>query len=101
MKITDHTTLTELSGSLKGIDNKAKEKATPANESRHAVDDSITISQKSREVQKAMKVVEQLPDVREGKVKELQQSIENGSYNVKGEAIAEGMIKHSLVDTIL
>ncbi|MCP3676609.1 MAG: flagellar biosynthesis anti-sigma factor FlgM [Deltaproteobacteria bacterium] len=101
MKITDHTILTELSGSLKGVDNKAKEKATPANESRNVADDSVTISQKSREVQKSIKVVEQLPDVREGKVKELQQSIENGSYNVKGEAIAESMIKDSLLDTIL
>jgi len=101
MKITDHATLTELSASLKSADNKAKAKAVPATESRHAVDDSITISQKSREVQKAMKVVEQLPDVREGKVKELKESIENGSYNVKGEAIAESMIKHSLLNTIL
>ncbi len=96
--------LLELSSYLKGVDG-GKQKQVQAEEVKQeppaSKSDRVDISSKSREIQKVRAQVETVPDVREVKVKELKESVDSGTYNVKGEAIADGMIKKSLVDVVL
>ncbi len=63
--------------------------------------DRVEISRRSREAEKARKVVERTPDMDEKRVRELKDAIEQGRYNVKGEAVAENIIRRSIVDTLL
>ena len=55
------------------------------------LEEKVSISSISRDVKLAKKAIEELPDVREEKVRELKDQIEQGSYNVSGEKIAEKM----------
>ncbi|AKL93768.1 flagellar biosynthesis anti-sigma factor FlgM [Clostridium aceticum] len=60
--------------------------------------DKIEISQKAKEFQVAMKALKNLPEVRQEKVKELRESIENNSYNVSGKEIADKIIEGIMID---
>jgi negative regulator of flagellin synthesis FlgM len=55
------------------------------------LEEKVSISSISRDVKLAKKAIEELPDVREEKVRELKDQIEQGTYNVSGEKIAEKM----------
>ena len=53
------------------------------------LEEKVSISSISRDVKLAKKAIEELPDVREERVRELKDQIEQGTYNVSGEKIAE------------
>ena len=55
------------------------------------LEEKVSISSISRDVKLAKKAIEELPDVREERVRELKDQIEQGTYNVSGEKIAEKM----------
>jgi len=55
------------------------------------LEEKVSISSISRDVKLAKKAIEELPDVREERVRELKDQIEHGTYNVSGEKIAEKM----------
>ena len=55
------------------------------------LEEKVSISSISRDVKLAKKAIEELPDVREEKVRGLKDQIEQGTYNVSGEKIAEKM----------
>ena len=55
------------------------------------LEEKVSISSISRDVKLAKKAIEELPDVREERVRELKGQIEHGTYNVSGEKIAEKM----------
>lgn len=66
------------------------ESKKPINENV-VLEEKVSISSISRDVKLAKKAIEELPDVREEKVRELKDQIEQGTYNVSGEKIAEKM----------
>ena len=55
------------------------------------LEEKVSISSIARDVKLAKKAIEELPDVREERVRELKDQIEQGTYNVSGEKIAEKM----------
>ncbi len=55
--------------------------------------DKIEISQEARIQQAAMKAVKQLPDVREAKVAEIKQQIQDGVYKPTADQIMEKMLQ--------
>jgi negative regulator of flagellin synthesis FlgM len=61
----------------------------------------VEVSPSAQEVQQVKRVVNQLPDVREDRVSALKAQIENGTYQVSGEDIAELMIRRTLADNSL
>ena len=63
--------------------------------------DTVQISEEARELQEAQKVSENIPDVEVEKVAEIKKKIENGTYEVKPDKIAENMVKDSLLNEIL
>lgn len=54
--------------------------------------DVAAISKTGMDFSVAMKAVRETPDIREAKVAELRDKVQNGEYNVSGEDIAEKII---------
>jgi negative regulator of flagellin synthesis FlgM len=59
----------------------------------------VEISTTAQEIQQVKRTINRLPDIREQRVAELKASIENGTYNVSGEDIADLIIRRTLADS--
>ncbi|MBN1380248.1 MAG: flagellar biosynthesis anti-sigma factor FlgM [Deltaproteobacteria bacterium] len=64
-------------------------------------DEKVDLSAKAKDIQQIKQVIDQTPDVRADKVRELKQKVENGSYQVDSEKIAEKIVTESLIDIIV
>lgn len=62
--------------------------------------DRVEISVRSREVQQLDQLIRSIPDVREARVEQLRQAIEDGTYNVRAEQVAEKILGGTLIDEI-
>jgi len=62
--------------------------------------DEFNISGLAKEYQIAMKALRNIPDIRQEKVQEISRKIENGSYDVNDEDIAEKFIQTLLRERI-
>jgi flagellar biosynthesis anti-sigma factor FlgM len=59
---------------------------------------NVEISDRAQEVQRITQLIKDLPDVREDRVQELKAQVENGTYNVSSEDIADLIIRRALAD---
>ncbi len=62
--------------------------------------DRIELSVRSREIQHIDELVRSTPDIREAKVEQIRSAVENGTYNVKAEKIADKILGGKLIDQI-
>jgi flagellar biosynthesis anti-sigma factor FlgM len=60
--------------------------------------DAVQISDRTQEFQRIRQLVDALPEVRLDRVNRLAKSIDEGTYDVKSEQIAEAIIEKHLVD---
>ena len=58
----------------------------------------VDISDNAQEVRRIAELIKQLPDVREDRVQELKAQVENGTYHVSSDDIADLMIRRALAD---
>ncbi len=58
----------------------------------------VDISARSQEVQRVTELINRLPEVREDRVQALKAQIENGTYHVSSEDIADLIIRRALAD---
>ncbi len=63
--------------------------------------DRIDLSVRSQEIQHINSLILSTPDIREAKVEGVRSAIENGTYNVKAEKIADKILGGNLIDQIL
>ena len=70
---------------------KPRAEAQPAAETVSKAD-TVEISDRARELARAKQAVDAAPDVRADKVAELKQKIEDGTYNVPAEALADKLL---------
>ena len=68
-----------------------RDKATEAKKTSPS--DTVDISNRSKEIADIMSAVNQLPDVREGKIQEIKQSVDAGTYTVDPRRVAEKILK--------
>ena len=61
--------------------------------------DRAEVSSSAQEIQSLKKYIHSLPDVREDRVQALKSQIENGTYHVSGEDIADLIIRRTLADS--
>lgn len=59
---------------------------------------SVEVSPTAQEVNRIAKLIEQMPDTRTDRVQALKTQIENGTYHVSGEDIADLIIRRTLAD---
>ncbi|MCD6153192.1 MAG: flagellar biosynthesis anti-sigma factor FlgM [Syntrophobacterales bacterium] len=58
------------------------------------------LSTKATDIQQVKETIDKLPNIREGKVEDLKNQLEQGIYNVSGDKIAEKMVGELLLDII-
>ena len=62
--------------------------------------DTVVLSDTAKKVQEAQNQLAEIPDIREDKVAELKEQIENGTYNMDEEEIAGKIIKDALLNDL-
>lgn len=60
--------------------------------------DELVLSDRAREIQLAMKAAKASPDLREERVKEIKEQIQNGTYSVPAEDVARAMLNRAKAD---
>jgi len=80
-----------------------KKRAGKATDSSAALEqtDKVEISQAGADIIKAKEAVKNSPDVRADKVEQVKREIDDGSYKVKEEKVAEKIIHENILDELL
>lgn len=60
--------------------------------------DTVVISDAAKRIQEIRNQLDEVPDVREQKVAQLRSQIENGTYEINSDKIAEKIIKEGLIN---
>lgn len=71
-----------------------------ASEQQGLKTDTVVISDTAKRIQEAQAQIQAIPDVRADKVAELKSRIENGSYEIRPDKIADKMIRESLLNDL-
>ena len=80
--------------------DKVQGELNPKVDGNAAPEEKVNLSTKARDIQQLQDAVNQLPDVREDKVRELKDRVDRGAYDVNGQKIAEKMVSESLLDIL-
>jgi negative regulator of flagellin synthesis FlgM len=99
MEINGTNPLISSSKSVQRLDVPQSEPAQK-NSGGHLEPDRLELSVRSREMTHLEDLIQSTPDIREAKVDQVRKEIENGTYNVKAEKIAEKIIGGNLLDEI-
>ncbi|HEY8491231.1 MAG TPA: flagellar biosynthesis anti-sigma factor FlgM [Dehalococcoidia bacterium] len=70
----------------------AKAARRPQTEAPEARADQVEISTRARALQQADQAAREAPEVREDRVRELREAIQNGTYRVDAKAVAERLL---------
>jgi negative regulator of flagellin synthesis FlgM len=83
------------------VQDKDKVDATSEQpEKQQTKTDTVVLSDTAKKVQEAQKQLEAIPDVREDKVAQLKEQIENKTYDMDEEKIARKMISEALLNDL-
>ena len=63
--------------------------------------DKVILSPGAREVQEALRIASDEPDIRSEKVSEIKEQVQSGVYHFDGRKIAMKMISEHLIDQVL
>ncbi len=83
--------------SAKGVQSEHKTGGQDGSKVSGAVD-KVEISPQSRDLKKIQNVLAMTPDVRTEKVAALKKAIDEGTYQIKAEDIADKMLKEIIVE---
>ena len=101
MNISSKGAVTDLAGLLSGLQDVSKVKAKVKIEPKPEQQDKVRISSQAKEFQRAYELINKTPDIRAEKVAPLEEAIRTGTYNVRGEQVANKLIEQTILDTIL
>jgi flagellar biosynthesis anti-sigma factor FlgM len=76
------------------------EGAKPVSGGATVATERVDLSAEAKDFQRIRQILDETPDVREGKVRELKDRIESGNYAVDSGKVAAKMLGESLIDTI-
>ena len=63
--------------------------------------DKVELSSRKQEVDRLAQKAKAQPAIREERVESLRQSIEDGTYNARGEIVAASILKSNILDELL
>ncbi len=63
--------------------------------------DQVTISERAKDIGRLQVDVSKVPEIRSDRVQELQNAINAGTYNIRGEAVAGKFIREAIIDTLI
>ncbi len=99
MKIDGNSTI----GKLKAYEAKKKDKVSPEEASQKSAStphESVELSARAKEINQIQRQLEGIPEIRQEKVDEISQRIEEGTYQVDAEEVAWKMIRDRLTDLV-
>jgi negative regulator of flagellin synthesis FlgM len=76
-------------------------KPDPSKVQQGSEGEKVSLSDHGRTAQLIQAAVEEAPDVREDKVAEIKKAVDDGTYEVDGNKVAEAMLREQAVDTLL
>ncbi|MGD8343628.1 MAG: flagellar biosynthesis anti-sigma factor FlgM [Desulfobacterales bacterium] len=82
------------------VQDKDKVDAAGQQEQQQAKADTVALSGAAKDIQEAQRKLEAIPDVREDKVAQLKEQIENGTYEIDEQKIADKMLKDALLNDL-
>ena len=89
MEITSKDTV-NIDAYVKQVQDKDKaDAASEQPEKQQAKADTVELSDTGKRIQEAHKQLESIPDIREEKVAQLKEQVENGTYEVDAEKVAD------------
>lgn len=101
MEINPNDNTINIDAYVNNISDKQKTENTSDKTNKNVVKtDTVNISDAAKEIQEVRKELDKIPDVRADKVEQLKNQIENGTYEIKSEEIAEKMLKDSLLNDL-
>jgi negative regulator of flagellin synthesis FlgM len=102
MEINGKNPLTAVNGGVQRLDlqQPAQRAQRPGEDYPQLGSDRIELSVRSREINHLDELIRSTPDVREARVEQIRSAIENGTYNVKAEKIAEKILGGNLIDEV-
>jgi len=102
MEINGKNPLVNLDANVQRLDYQQQQKRSQgtAEENPRSDSDRIELSVKSREIQQLDALIRSTPDVRMDKVEQLRSAVQNGTYNVKAEMIADKIIGGNVIDEV-
>ena len=101
MEITPNDNTINIDSYVNNVNDKQKaENTSDKAEKNVAKTDTVNISDAAKEIQEVRKELDNIPDVRADKVEQLKNQIEDGTYEIKSEEIAEKMLKDSLLNDL-
>ena len=62
--------------------------------------DPVELSPENTEYQQFLKRIDQTPDIRSNRLEKVRQALEAGSYNIDSEAVADRLIRESLINNL-
>ncbi len=102
MEISGKISPVKIGAYVNNIKEKKKIDSSPEPDSQSvSKGDKVDLSQTAREVKKARAQLDSIPDIREEKVAEIKNEIDNGTYRVDGKKIAFNMVRESLINEIV
>ena len=61
-------------------------------------EDKVVLSETAKQMNKVKEQLDAIPDIREEKVAEIKNQVDNGTYKIDGKKIAFNMLRESLLD---
>lgn len=102
MKISGQDPIRLLEYYLLGTREAGKGASSPKSEAAHQVSsDRVEISGEAKDYQQIRRRVSSLPEVRAERVAAVREGVESGTYNVRGEKVAESLVRTTLLDAVL
>ena len=100
MEINGTNPLIGLKKEVQRLDSPAQPERAQKAGADHSDTDRLELSVRSLEISHLEELIRSTPDVREARIEQVRRDIENGTYNVKAEKIAEKIVGGNLLDEV-
>ncbi|MDM7996860.1 MAG: flagellar biosynthesis anti-sigma factor FlgM [Acidobacteriota bacterium] len=100
MEINGTNPLIVLNNGMQRLESPQKAEQSVKSGGAPSETDRLELSVRGREIAHLNELIQSVPDVREQKVEQVRRELENGTYNVKAEKIAEKIIGGNLLDEV-
>jgi negative regulator of flagellin synthesis FlgM len=100
MEINGTNPLIIFNKNMQRLESPQKAEQSAKSGGSHPDSDRLELSVRSREISHFNDLIQSTPDVREAKVEQVRRELENGTYNVKAEKVAEKIIGGNILDEV-
>jgi len=63
--------------------------------------DQVTVSERAKDIARLQTDVSNIPEIRSDRVQEVQNAINAGAYNIRGEAVAGKITREAIIDSFI